>query len=120
MVYRIAPGDAVRPDPGRRPAFGLLENQGKGEIKDSSGKTSSLPPPLDRRRGRAARGMMMRMATPPQLPACMMWRILQSLFFPRLDMLPAPDALISVQKTVILRFMVKFSAFVFVREGKVS
>ena len=44
MVYRIAPGDAVRPDPGRRPAFGLLENQGKGEIKDSSGKTSSLPP----------------------------------------------------------------------------
>ena len=118
MVYRIAPGDAVRP--GRRPAVGLPENQGKGEIKDSSGKNVLPPPPLDRRRGRAARGMMMRMATPPQLPACMVWRILQSLFFPRLGMLPAPDALISVQKTVILRFMVKFSAFVFVREGKVS
>ena len=80
MVYRIAPGDAVRPD--RRPAVGLPENQGKGEIKDSSGKTSSLPPSPDRRRGREARGMMMRMATPPQLPACMVWRILQSLFSP--------------------------------------
>ena len=80
MVYRIAPGDAVRP--GRRPAVGLPENQDKGEIKDSSGKTSSLPPSPDRRRGRAARGMMMRMATPPQLPTCMVWRILQSLFSP--------------------------------------
>ena len=43
MVYRIAPGDAVRP--GRRPAVGLPENQGKGEIKGSSGK-NVLPPPL--------------------------------------------------------------------------
>ena len=80
MVYRIAPGDAVRS--GRRPAVGLPENQGKGEIKDSSGKNVLPPPPLDRRRGRAARGMMMRMATPPQLPTCMVWRILQSLFSP--------------------------------------
>ena len=43
MVYRIAPGDAVRS--GRRPAVGLPENQGKGEIKGSSGK-NVLPPPL--------------------------------------------------------------------------
>ena len=43
MVYRIAPGDAVRP--GRRPAVGLPENQGKGEIKDSSGKNVLPPPP---------------------------------------------------------------------------
>ena len=44
MVYRIAPGDAVRP--GRRPAVGLPENQGKGEIKDSSEKNVLPPPPL--------------------------------------------------------------------------
>ena len=43
MVYRIAPGNAVRPGPGRRPAVGLLENQGKEEIKDSSEK-NVLPP----------------------------------------------------------------------------
>ena len=80
MVYRIAPGDAVRS--GRRPAVGLPEDQGKGEIKDSPGKNIVPPPSPDRRRGREARGMMMRMATPPQLPAFMVWRILQSLFSP--------------------------------------
>ena len=43
MVYRIAPGDAVRP--GQRPAVCLPENQGKGEIKDSPEKKHP-PSPL--------------------------------------------------------------------------
>ena len=117
MVYRITPGDAVRP--GRRPAVGLPENQGKGEIKDSSGKTSSLPPSgQEKREGGQRHDDAHGNASPVAHVHCV--ENTAEPFFPCLGMLPAPDALISVQKTVILRFMVKFSAFVFVREGKVS
>ena len=118
MVYRITPGDAVRP--GRRPAVGLPENQGKGEIKDSSGK-NVLPPPLsgqEKREGGQRNDDAHGNASPVAHVHCV--ENTAEPFFPCLGMLPAPDALISVQKTVILRFMVKFSAFVFVREGKVS